>query len=181
MKNVILEATKADQIFKIVEKMGFVNETVKKHKTVVYELQENGKTLSIDLRPQIEMYKSVLVKEGFNIKETVKYSLESIIMAYEVGFHVRIEEFYMNEFELEISAYIEGSSIRGAKTFFIKENQLIFILEKMGFIIDNSEGIFDTFQQIEFRSCSEIYDFYSFSEVQKSQILKYYLLYKMYI
>ena len=87
----------------------------------------------------------------------------------------------MNEFELEISAYIEGSAIETAATFFIKSEQFIFILEKMGFLVDLSDGIFDVKSETEFYDASEIYDFYNFTEAQKSMILNYYLSYKMYI
>ena len=181
MKEVMLTATKKDQTFKIIERMGFVDEQLKRFKTTVYRLEENNRLLSVDLRPQLEMYKRILLKEGFEVTELKNHSLDALISAYKIGLQVNIEEFYCNESKLEISAYIEGSKIKGAKTFFINEDQFIFILEKMGFLVDSSDGIFDAFNQKEFDGIHDIYDFYDFTELQKTQILKHYLLYKMYV
>ena len=51
----------------------------------------------------------------------------------------------------------------------------------MCFLVDLSDGIFDVKSETEFYDASEIYDFYNFTESQKSMILNYYLSYKMYI
>lgn len=109
-----------------------------------------------------------------------KPTTEDLIFAFKIGATVKIQEFYMNQFELEISAYVKGKGLK-VKTFFIKADQLIFILEKMNFIVDDFHGIFDTFSQTKFNDISEIYEFYNFTEEQKSQILFHYLSYKMYI
>ena len=127
------------------------------------------------------MYKRLLTNEGFNVTKVEEQSLDSLIQAYNEGLKVNIEEFYMNDFELEISAYIEDSAIETAATFFIKSEQFIFILEKMGFLVDSNDGIFDLKSETEFYDSLEIYDFYNFTELQKSMILKYYLAFKMYI
>jgi hypothetical protein len=181
MTQLLLTATKENQLFQLVERMAYVSEQLKTFKTKVYRLEENGKLLSVDTKPQLSMYKRLLTKEGFNVTEVNEQSLDSLIDAYKEGLKVNIEEFYMNDFELEISAYIEDSAIETAATFFIKSEQFIFILEKMGFLVDLSDGIFDVKSETEFYDASEIYNFYSFTESQKSMILNYYLSYKMYI
>ena len=181
MTQLLLTATKNNQLFQLVERMAYVSEQLKTFKTKVYRLEENGKLLSVDTKPQKEMYKRLLTNEGFNVTEVEEQSLDSLIQAYNEGLKVNIEEFYMNDFELEISAYVDESAIETAATFFIKSEQLIFILEKMKFLIDSNDGIFDVGSETEFYDASEIYNFYSFTESQKSMILNYYLSYKMYI
>ena len=181
MTQLLLTATKNNQLFQLVERMAYVSEQLKTFKTKVYRLEENGKLLSVDTRPQKEMYKRLLTNEGFSVTEVEEQSLDSLIDAYNEGLKVNIEEFYMNDFELEISAYIDESAIETAATFFIKSEQFIFILEKMGFLVDSNDGIFDVGSETEFYDASEIYNFYSFTESQKSMILNYYLSYKMYI
>ena len=181
MTQLLLTATKENKMFQLVERMAYVSELKKTFKTKVYRLEENGKLLSVDTRPQISMHKRLLNNEGFNVTEVEEQSLDSLIQAYKEGLKVNIEEFYMNDFELEISAYIEDSAIETAATFFIKSEQFIFILEKMGFLVDSNDGIFDLKSETEFYDALEIYDFYNFTEAQKSMILKYYLAFKMYI
>ena len=181
MTQLLLTATKENKLFQLVERMAYVSEQLKTFKTKVYRLEENGKLLSVDTRPQISMYKRLLTNEGFSITEVEEQSLDSLIQAYNEGLKVNIEEFYMNEFELEISAYIDESAIETAATFFIKSEQFIFILEKMGFLVDSNDGIFDLKSETEFYDALEIYDFYNFTEAQKSMILNYYLSFKMYI
>jgi hypothetical protein len=165
MTQLLLTATKGNKLFELVERMAYVSEQLKTFKTKVYRLEENGKLLSVDTKPQLSMYKRLLTKEGFNVTEVNEQSLDSLIDAYKEGLKVNIDE----------------SAIETAATFFIKSEQFIFILEKMGFLVDSSDGIFDVKSETEFYDSSEIYDFYSFTEAQKSMILNYYLSYKMYI
>ena len=181
MTQLLLTATKENKLFQLVERMAYVSEQLKTFKTKVYRLEENGKLLSVNTRPQISMYKRLLTNEGFNVTQVEEQSLDSLIDAYNEGLKVNIEEFYMNDFELEISAYIDESAIETAATFFIKSEQFIFLLEKMGFLVDSNDGIFDLKSETEFYDALEIYDFYNFTEEQKSMILNYYLAFKMYI
>ena len=99
MTQLLLTATKENQLFQLVERMAYVSEQLKTFKTKVYRLEENGKLLSVDTKPQLSMYKRLLTNEGFNVTEVNEQSLESLIDAYKEGLKVNIEEFYMNEFD----------------------------------------------------------------------------------
>ncbi len=182
MKQIILEAQKENQTFKIVERMGYVNEQLKKFKTTVYRLEQNDKLLSVSLAPQLDMYKRILLKEGFNVTLIKNHSLDALISAYKVGIPVIIEDFFINGDKLELFAYIEGSCIDTAKRFEISQSHFVFILDRLGFLNVHSDGgVFCRFDKIEFYDIKEIYDFFNFTQKQQQQVLKNYLIYKLYI